>query len=205
MGGKPGLGGRFCGVQRPGSLGLQQLRHGRRFTLGNGNGQFGRSRIHTDDSIEVKYYDGRRTFSTRWHSRLRETWDASMAAREQALAPGQTIINNVNCFHDTPTSHKQTFAGWMAYNRFWFKKDTYGVTVGGGAMNNPGRYLTLLPPCQRRRCHQWLTVFHTEPRRSLQGLGHLTHFRLDAKEYITFRTEYGYRHANVPSFPVAVG
>ena len=26
-------------------------------TLGNGNGQFGRSRIHTDDSIEVKYYD----------------------------------------------------------------------------------------------------------------------------------------------------
>ena len=26
-------------------------------TLGNGNGQFGRSRIHTDDSIEIKYYD----------------------------------------------------------------------------------------------------------------------------------------------------
>jgi len=26
-------------------------------TLGTGNGKLGRSRIHTDDSIEVKYYD----------------------------------------------------------------------------------------------------------------------------------------------------
>ncbi|HEX4425481.1 MAG TPA: hypothetical protein VH079_08780 [Terriglobales bacterium] len=26
-------------------------------TLGRGDGQFGRSRIHTDDSIEIKYYD----------------------------------------------------------------------------------------------------------------------------------------------------
>ena len=26
-------------------------------TLGNGDGHFGRSRIHTDDSVEVKYYD----------------------------------------------------------------------------------------------------------------------------------------------------
>jgi hypothetical protein len=38
------------------------------------------------------------------------------------------------------------FAGWMAYSRFWFKKYLYAVTLGGGQMNNPGRYLTLLPP-----------------------------------------------------------
>jgi len=56
-------------------------------TLGNGNGQFGRSRIHTDDSIEVKYYDRPENFLDKMASRLRETWDASMAAREQALAP----------------------------------------------------------------------------------------------------------------------
>ena len=28
----------------------------------------------------------------------------------------------------------------------WFKKDTYGLTIGGGQINNPGRYLVLLPP-----------------------------------------------------------
>lgn len=61
-------------------------------------------------------------------------------------AQGRVINNKVNCHHNTATSSKQTFAGWMLYNRFWFKKDTYGVTIGGGAMANPGRYLTLLPP-----------------------------------------------------------
>src|SRR5260370_5949484 len=34
----------------------------------------------------------------------------------------------------------------MLYNRAWFKKDTYGLTIGGGQINNPGRYLVLLPP-----------------------------------------------------------
>jgi hypothetical protein len=36
--------------------------------------------------------------------------------------------------------------GWMVYDRTWFKKDLYAITLGGGFMNNPGRYLTLLPP-----------------------------------------------------------
>ena len=38
------------------------------------------------------------------------------------------------------------FVGTMAYLRVWFDKDKYAVTLGGGLMNNPGRYLTLLPP-----------------------------------------------------------
>ena len=41
---------------------------------------------------------------------------------------------------------KQAFLGWMAYNRMWFHKDLFALTLGGGMMNNPGRYLTLLPP-----------------------------------------------------------
>jgi len=32
------------------------------------------------------------------------------------------------------------------YNRFWFDNDRYGLTLGGGKINNPGRYLVLLPP-----------------------------------------------------------
>ena len=34
----------------------------------------------------------------------------------------------------------------MIYNRAWFARDLIGVTLGGGAMANPGRYLVLLPP-----------------------------------------------------------
>jgi len=111
----------------------------------------------------------------------------------------------VNCFHDTPTSHKQTFAGWMAYNRFWFKKDTYGVTVGGGAMNNPGRYLTLLPPVNGADAISGSPYFTQNPGDPYKAWDTSLTFDWMPKEYITFRTEYGYRHANVPYFPVAVG
>ena len=34
----------------------------------------------------------------------------------------------------------------MAYNRVWFDRDRYALTLGGGKINNPGRYLVLLPP-----------------------------------------------------------
>ena len=34
----------------------------------------------------------------------------------------------------------------MVYDRMWCHKDLFAVTIGGGAMNNTGRYLTLLPP-----------------------------------------------------------
>ena len=34
----------------------------------------------------------------------------------------------------------------MLYDRTWFKKDRFGLTVGGGQINNPGRYLVLVPP-----------------------------------------------------------
>jgi len=34
----------------------------------------------------------------------------------------------------------------MLYNRLWFHRDHYGLTIGGGRINNPGRYLVLLPP-----------------------------------------------------------
>ena len=43
-------------------------------------------------------------------------------------------------------AYKQSFLGFMLYNRWWLKKDRYGFTLGGGKINNPGRYLVLLPP-----------------------------------------------------------
>ena len=34
----------------------------------------------------------------------------------------------------------------MLYNRLWLANDILGLTVGGGAIKNPGRYLVLIPP-----------------------------------------------------------
>ena len=70
--------------------------------------------------------------SPRWRSPSRPMRDASMAAG--------------TCNGGTGEPSKQSFLGWMLYNRMWFHKDMFAVTLGGGKMSNPGRYLTLLPP-----------------------------------------------------------
>ena len=40
---------------------------------------------------------------------------------------------------------KQSFIGYMVYNSVWFDKDLFGFTLGGGQINNPGRYLVFFP------------------------------------------------------------
>jgi hypothetical protein len=77
---------------------------------------------------------------------------------------GGGVLQGVGCHGDTKDAigtgnfpkgginPKQSFIGYMLYNRTWFKKDRYAITVGGGQINNPGRYLVLsLPSTVRRR------------------------------------------------------
>jgi len=199
LGSKPGLGGQI--LWRPKAwLSLVFNNYGMgEDTLGNGNGQFGRSRIHTDDSIEVKYYDRPENFLDKMAFSFTGDLGCEYGGKGTAVGPqGQTIILNTNCFHDTPTSRKQTFAGWMVYNRFWFKKDLYAVTVGGGAMDNPGRYLTLLPPINGADAISGSPYFTQNPGDPFKAWDTSLTFDWMPREYITFRSEYGYRHANVP-------
>ena len=199
LGGKPGLGGQI--LWRPtGWLSIVSNNYGMgEDTLGNGNGQFGRSRIHTDNSVEVKYYDRPEQFLDKMAFSLTGDLGCEYGGNGTSVgAQGQIVINNVNCHHDTATSHKQTFAGWMAYNRFWFKKDIYAVTVGGGAMDNPGRYLVLLPPINGADAISGTPYFTQNPGDPYKAWDASLTFDWMPKEYITFRTEYGYRHANVP-------
>jgi Putative beta-barrel porin-2, OmpL-like. bbp2 len=201
LGSKPGLGGQV--LWRPtGWLSVVSNNYGMgEDTLGNGNGQFGRSRIHTDNSVEVKYYDHPEKFLDKMAFSLTGDLGCEYGGKGTAVgAQGQTVILNTNCFHDTPTSRKQTFAGWMAYNRFWFKKDTYGLTVGGGAMDNPGRYLALLPPINGADAITGSPYFTQNPGDPFKAWDTSLTFDWMPRQYITFRTEYGYRHANVPYF-----
>jgi hypothetical protein len=201
LGSKPGLGGQV--LWRPtGWLSIVSNNYGMgEDTLGNGNGQFGRSRIHTDNSVEVKYYDHPEKFLDKMAFSLTGDLGCEYGGKGTAVgAQGQTVILNTNCFHDTPTSRKQTFAGWMAYNRFWFKKDIYAVTVGGGAMDNPGRYLALLPPINGADAITGSPYFTQNPGDPFKAWDASLTFDWMPRQYITFRSEYGYRHANVPYF-----
>jgi hypothetical protein len=199
MGGKPGLGGQILYRPKP-WLSLVFNNYGMgEDTLGAGNGQFGRSRIHTDDSIEVKYYDHpEKTLDKMAFSFTADLGCEYGGSGSFVSAQGRTINNNVNCHHNTATSSKQSFAGWMLYNRFWFKKDTYGLTIGGGVMDNPGRYLTLLPPINGADAISGTPYFTQNPGDPYKAWDGSITFDWMPKQYITFRTEYGYRHANVP-------
>ncbi len=86
----------------------------------------------------------------------------------------------------------------MMYNRYWFKHDLYAVTLGGGQMNNPGRYLTLLPPINGATAITG-TPYFTENAgdRAQMHDGTIT-FDYMPSQFITFRLEEGYRYSDMP-------
>ena len=95
---------------------------------------------------------------------------------------------------------KQSFLGFMAYNRFWFDKDKYAVTVGGGKINNPGRYLVLIPPINGATAASGTPYFTANPGDPYKAWDTSATFDYMPSQYITFRWEYNHRAANVPYF-----
>ncbi len=89
----------------------------------------------------------------------------------------------------------------MLYNRLWFKKDRYGLTVGGGQINNPGRYLVLDPPINGETAESAAInapYFTGNPSDPFKAWDSSITFDYMPRQYITFRWEYDYRHASVP-------
>jgi hypothetical protein len=193
LGSRPGLGGQILYRPKP-WLSLVFNNYGMgEDTLGAGNGRFGRSRIHTDDSIEVKYYDR----PTKTLDKMAFSFTGDLGCEYGA---GAACFGDKRDTSGKIIAHKQAFLGWMAYNRWWFKKDTFGFTLGGGAMNNPGRYLVLLPPINGADAISGTPYFTQNPGDPFKAWDASATFDWMPKQYITFRWEYGYRHANVPYF-----
>ena len=192
FGTKPGLGGQI--LWRPKSwISMVSNNYGMgEDTLWTGNTPIGRSRIHTDDSVEIKYYD-----------HPERTLDKMAFSLTGDL--GCEYGGGVSCHKNQPLvgtkgGPKQSFAGWMAYNRWWFKKDVYAITLGGGVMDNPGRYLTLLPPINGADAVSGSPYFPESPGAVYKAWDSSVTFDWMPRQYITFLWEYGYRHANVPYF-----
>jgi Putative beta-barrel porin-2, OmpL-like. bbp2 len=189
FGNRPGLGGQILYRPKPWvSLVFNNYGMGED-TLGlNG----ARSRIHTDNSIEIKYYD-----------HPEKTLDKMAFSLTGDL--GCEYGGGAACFGDKKsagqvTAYKQVFAGWMLYNRWWFKKDLYGLTLGGGVLDNPGRYLTLLQPINGADAVSGSPYFPENPGLIYKAWDNSVTFDYMPRQYITFLWEFGYRHANVPYF-----
>jgi hypothetical protein len=155
----------------------------------------GRRRIHTDNSVEVKYFD-----------KPEKTLDKIAFTLTGDL--GCEYGAGVSCYTDKKGGPKQSFIGYMLYNRFWFHNDLFGLTVGGGQINNPGRYLVLLPPINGETAITAATnspYFTENPGNPFKAWDSSVTFDYMPKQYITFRWEYDYRHASVPYWTGAGG
>jgi hypothetical protein len=155
----------------------------------------GRVRYHTDDSIEVKYYDhpesllSKAAFSLTGDMGCEHGGGVSCAGNSTQIIGGQRVL-----------APKQDFLGFMIYNRLWFHKDLYGFTLGGGKINNPGRYLVLLPPINGATATSGTNYFTENPGDPYKAWDASATFDYMPSQYITFRWEFDHRAANVPYF-----
>ncbi len=152
----------------------------------------GRSRIHTDDSIEVRYFNHPENLGL---DKMAFSLTGDLGCEYGGSStPGTTV----SCHNNSNGHPKQDFAGWMLYNRWWFHKDRYGITLGGGVLDNPGRYLTLLQPINGATAVSGSPYFPAYPGSIYKAWDGSLTFDWMPSQYITFRFESGYRHANVP-------
>ena len=180
---RPGLGVQF--LWRPNGW-LSVL--GNQYALGeDALNTPGRVRYHTDDSIQVKYYDRPERF-------------LSKAAFSLTGDMGCEHGGGVSCAGNSAKGPKQSFLGYMIYNRLWFDRDKYGLTIGGGQINNPGRYLVLLPPINGATAASGTPYFTENPGDPYKAWDVSGTFDWMPSQYITFRWEYNHRAANVPYF-----
>src|SRR5882762_9710062 len=151
-------------------------------------GNPGRGRYHSDDSIEIKYFD------------KPENSGLDKMAFSLTGDIGCEHGGGVSCYTNSAKGPKQDFLGFMFYNRFWFHHDRYGLTLGGGKINNPGRYLVLLPPINGATAASGTPYFTENPGDPFKAWDASGTFDYMPSQYITFRGEFNHRAANVPYF-----
>ena len=88
----------------------------------------------------------------------------------------------------------------MAYNRLWFDNNKFGLTVGGGAITNPGRYLVLLPPINGATATSGTSYFTQNPGDQYRAWDTQITGDYMPTRNLTFRLEFNHRFASVPYF-----
>jgi hypothetical protein len=70
-------------------------------------------RVRSDNSLEVKYHDAPKS-------------PFDKGAFSLTVDAGCESGNDVSCTGGSPGNPKQSFLGFMVYNRGWFASDRYG-------------------------------------------------------------------------------
>lgn len=185
-----------------------------------------RGRVHTDNSVEFKYYD--KPKARFWDkSAISITLDAGCEFGPSTTTSQGIYIQGVGCHGNTKDANsiglndpsstnvnpndtvahfrkginpKQSFVGYMVYDRNWFKHDRFALTLGGGQINNPGRYLVLVPPINGETAASAALnspYFPFNPSDPFKAWDSSATFDWMPRQWLTFRVEYDYRHANV--------
>ena len=150
-------------------------------------GAAARMRVHSDNSIEVKFRD-----------RPARLYDKG--AFSLTVDAGCEAGSGVSCVRTDRTTPAQNFMGFMLYDRAWFDHDRFAMTAGGGAMTNPGRYLVLLPPINGATARSGTPYFTENPGDTFRAWDCSVTFDYMPDQFTTFRAELNHRAANVPYF-----
>jgi hypothetical protein len=157
----------------------------------------GRTRFHSDNSLLIRYYKNPKSKGI------------SQMAFSLTGDIGFENGDGVTGFKNNPAAGtQQFFVSAMLYNRIWFNKNHFAWTMGGGYMNNPGRYLVLAPtgdaspfpnqynPTQPAGTHP----FTENPGDQFIGWDCSTNFCWLPNQHVEFRVEYVHREASVGYF-----
>lgn len=147
----------------------------------------GRARVHSDNSLQVKYRD-------------RPGRAFSRAAISLTVDLGCEAGGGVSCTSGTADAPAQNFAGAMLYHRAWLAGGRLGLTLGGGVMSNPGRYLVLIPPVNGATAASGTPYFTANPGDTFKAWDASLTVDYMPDDFSTFRVELNHRAANVPYF-----
>ena len=155
-----------------------------------------RKRFHSDNSLLARYYKNPKSKGI---SQMAFSFTGDI---------GYETGGGVSGFQSTATTQAQYFISGMVYNRIWFHRNRFAWTMGGGFVNNPGRYLVLAPtgdaspfpnptnPTQTAGTHP----FAENPGDQFSGWDCSTNLDWMPNEHIVFRIEYVHRETNVGYF-----
>jgi hypothetical protein len=154
-----------------------------RDTLGNDN----RSRYHADWSQEWKYYKN----PTKLLKMITMTATEDFGCETGGTAvSGQAVVCTHGGVNGRPPA--QNFAGIMAYNRWWIG-ERFAFEVGGGVLDNPGRYLALLPPINGANATSGTPYFTENPGQQLRAYDFQVGFDYFPSQWVTWHVEFTQR------------
>jgi hypothetical protein len=159
----------------------------------------GRVRFHSDNSVLIRYYN-RPTSKGLSRAAFSATFDIGFEQGDGVAAfHGQLKASSdgpdLSCTNANPC--EQDFISGMVYNRFWFYKNLFGWTFGGGFIHNPGRYLVLVPTGVAASSPPG---FDTNPGTPFDGWDVSTTIDWMPTENLTWRLEVVHRESSVPYF-----